>query len=137
MRIIPYLFLPGNSEEAMHLYKDALNGEISVLQRYSDGPPDMEVPEGMSDKVMHGRVAFDGGHVYVSDAHGEVGAMAHSLTIEFDDVEQLNKAYQLLSNKGTVHYELQDTFWGARYGKLTDRFGIHWDLNFQYPKQAK
>jgi PhnB protein len=27
--------------------------------------------------------------------------------------------------------ELQDTFWGAKYGKVKDRFGISWDLNYQ------
>ena len=25
---------------------------------------------------------------------------------------------------------LQDTFWGAHFGMLTDRFGIQWMFNF-------
>lgn len=27
--------------------------------------------------------------------------------------------------------ELEDTFWGARYAKVEDPFGITWDLNFE------
>lgn len=26
---------------------------------------------------------------------------------------------------------LQDTFWGAYYGSLRDKFGIHWMVNFE------
>lgn len=25
--------------------------------------------------------------------------------------------------------ELQDTFWGAEYAKVKDKFGVIWDLN--------
>ncbi len=27
-----------------------------------------------------------------------------------------------------------DQFWGARFGMLTDRFGIQWMFNFEHPK---
>ena len=26
--------------------------------------------------------------------------------------------------------ELQDTFWGAKYAKVQDPFGVMWDLNY-------
>ncbi len=32
--------------------------------------------------------------------------------------------------------QLQDAFWGARFGMLTDQFGINWMFNFEYPKQG-
>ncbi|NAW45001.1 VOC family protein, partial [Salmonella sp. gx-f4] len=32
---------------------------------------------------------------------------------------------------GIVTMELQDTFWNALYGKVTDKYGIHWELNHQ------
>ena len=82
---------------------------------------------------MHGRLEFGQDKIYVSDAHGAVES-GHSLTIEFNDVESLTRVYEQLSSGGKVHYELQDTFWGARYGKLTDKFGVNWDLNHSYPQ---
>ncbi len=30
--------------------------------------------------------------------------------------------------------ELQDTFWGAKYAKLQDAFGVIWDLNHEKSK---
>ncbi len=29
---------------------------------------------------------------------------------------------------------LHETFWGARFGMLTDKFGIDWILNCELPK---
>ena len=29
---------------------------------------------------------------------------------------------------------LENTFWGARFGVLTDRFGIQWLFNAELPK---
>ena len=29
---------------------------------------------------------------------------------------------------------MQDTFWGAKFGMLTDAFGIHWMFNCQVKK---
>ena len=34
-----------------------------------------------------------------------------------------------LAEGGTVHMPLQQTFWAARFGMLTDRFGIPWAIN--------
>ena len=134
MRIIPYLFFPGTAEQAIDTYSRVLDGKVAVMQRFSDGPPDMQIPPGMEDKVMHARLEYSGGMLYFSDGHGVPEGSTHSLTIEFDDLDSLASAYELLSDGGKVHFELQDMFWGARYGKLTDKYGINWDLNYQYPE---
>ena len=31
---------------------------------------------------------------------------------------------------------LGDMFWGARFGLLTDRFGVNWMFNYELPKSA-
>jgi PhnB protein len=31
---------------------------------------------------------------------------------------------------------LQNMFWGAHFGMLTDQFGINWMFNYELPKQA-
>jgi uncharacterized glyoxalase superfamily protein PhnB len=36
-----------------------------------------------------------------------------------------------ISEGGGVFMPLKDTFWGARYAKLTGQFGVNWDLNCQ------
>ena len=131
MKIIPYLYFPGNAEEALNFYRSVFGGEVPMLSRFSDGPDDMPVSPGMEDKLMHARLQFGDATIYFSDGQEVASESTHSLTVEFNDRETLESVYTGLSEGGTVHFELQDTFWGARYGKVTDKFGIKWDLNLQ------
>jgi PhnB protein len=41
-----------------------------------------------------------------------------------------------LSRGGKVTVPLSDTFWGAHFGMLTDKFGIHWMVNYTYAKAS-
>jgi PhnB protein len=34
-----------------------------------------------------------------------------------------------------VHLPLHDAFWGARFGMLTDQFGINWMFSYDRNKQ--
>ena len=133
MKIIPYLYFNGNAEEALNTYKDIFNGEIPVLQRYSDGPAGMPVPDNYDDKVMHGRLVFGDVMIYVSDFDRVTGNSPHALSVEFDDVETLEHTYAKMLDHAEPVFKLQDTFWGAKYAKVTDKFGINWDFNFQHP----
>ena len=47
--------------------------------------------------------------------------------------EEADRIFNQLSDGGQVEMALQDTFWGAYYGSLTDKFGVKWMVN--YPKQ--
>ena len=35
-----------------------------------------------------------------------------------------------------INMPLQDTFWGAKFGMLTDKWGISWMFNFDRPKEG-
>jgi PhnB protein len=37
-----------------------------------------------------------------------------------------DRAWARLSEGGTVRLPLHEAFWGARFGILTDRFGVQW-----------
>lgn len=58
-----------------------------------------------------------------------------SLSLNFDDIESINKIFRNLSVGGNVTMELQDTFWGARFGMTKDKFGVHWIFNHNYKKE--
>ncbi|MEI4623147.1 VOC family protein [Bacillus cereus] len=53
-----------------------------------------------------------------------------SLALELDSENEIQKIYDTLIEKGTVLMELQDTFWGAKFAKVKDCFGVIWDLNY-------
>ena len=132
MRLNPYLSFDGNAEEAMNFYADVFGGEVVHLDRYSSAQG-MQYPEGYDDKIIHGRVKFSDNLIYFSDvAFAKTKGDTISLSIEFDNEEQIDSAYAKLSDGGTVHMPLENTFWGAKYGKVTDKYGFQWDLNFQF-----
>ncbi|PWK09653.1 VOC family protein [Tumebacillus permanentifrigoris] len=135
MKMIPYLSFDGLAEEVMNFYADVFGGEVTQLDRYSS-VQGMPVPEGYADKVLHGRVQIGESFLYFSDAQRPVvaGDMI-SLAPDFASEDKIDRAFDLLSRGGQVHMELQKTFWGAKYGKLTDKYGVNWDLNYQYPAE--
>lgn len=131
MKLIPYLTFEGQAEEAMNFYANAFGGEIVQKDPYTSAPG-MQIPEGYENKVLHGRVQFGDTAIYFSDAKREIASGDQiSLTMEFETEEQIDKAFELLAQGGTVFIQLDKMFWGAKYGKLVDKYGVHWDLNHQ------
>jgi PhnB protein len=47
-----------------------------------------------------------------------------------DDRESIDRLFGLLAEGGVVTTPLGMQPWGDYYGKLTDRFGVQWMLNF-------
>ncbi|MGM7680723.1 VOC family protein [Cytobacillus sp. Hm23] len=133
MKIIPYLYFAGNCEQALNYYKDVFEGEIISLQRFHEAP-DMPVNEENKNKVLHARFQMGEQTVYFSDGLDtqaiEKGNQV-TLTIEFSKVDQIETVYSKLAESGEIIMPLQDTFWGAKYGKVVDTFGVCWDLNCQ------
>ena len=52
------------------------------------------------------------------------------LSIDLESEEELKAIYNALSQNGKIKMELQDTFWGTKYGVITDKFGLIWELSF-------
>ncbi|ANU23072.1 VOC family protein [Planococcus donghaensis] len=134
-QITPYLIFNGNAKEALEFYKKTFDGEISDVQTY--GEADFPTPSEAENKIMHAR--FKKGELFfmVSDAFPNQDVESGSniaLVLEFEEQEEIDTIYSRLAENGTVAMELQDTFWGARYAKVKDAFGITWDLNYTYSK---
>jgi len=127
----PYFMFNGNAKEALFYYQQVFGGEIFNLQTY--GEADYPTPSEAHDRIIHAQFKKDDLFIMVSDAFPgntvEVGNNI-SLAIEFENEEEILRIYDALKEKGSVHMELQDTFWGAKYAKVKDAFGIIWDLNY-------
>ncbi|MGN8224173.1 VOC family protein [Gracilimonas sp. BCB1] len=128
--LVPYLFFRGNCEEAMNFYKECLDGEITVLQRFGD--TEMPVDDDHKQKIMHGELNADGIQMMFSDGapHKDITEGDNvQLNINLKSEEEQDRLFELLSEGGEVTMPLETTFWGARYGMLKDKFGIRWMLN--------
>lgn len=132
MQLTPYIHLEGNAEEAMHFYAHALGGNIISINRYGDSP--MPVDEDYKNKVIHGRVQFGDNVIMLSDTFKgkSIEGEGHiQLSIEVSEEGQIDDVFKRMAEGGTVTMELQNQFWGARFGMLKDKFGINWMFNYQ------
>ena len=119
-----------SATEAMAFYSKALEGKILYQQTFGESP--MPSNEEMKDKIMHATFQADKLTFMVSDSmqNNPATAGTHiSLSLNFTDVESIDKTFAALSDGALITMELQDTFWGARFGMLTDKFGINWMFN--------
>lgn len=133
--IIPYLTFNGNASEALDFYCKSLGGDIVFKQTFGESP--MELAEDQKDKIMHASFKAGDLHFLVSDTMpGQPVASGSnlSLSLNFNDVDEMNKTFSALSDGAKITMELQDTFWGARFGMLEDKYGFNWMFNHDYKK---
>ena len=88
------------------------------------------LPPGFEDKVMHASLRIGGTRVLASDGC-EVGGRfgGFSLSLSLPDAGAVRKAFDGLSEGGSVQMPLAPTFWSPLYGAVTDRFGVSWMLS--------
>lgn len=132
-QLTPYLYFEGNAEEALNFYQGIFGGEKSDVMRFGDAQE--TTADEFKDKIIHARLQHPAFTIYFSDTHEKhkLKKGDHvSLTLEFETEEAIDKVYQSLSEGGSVYMELQKTFWNAKYAKVTDKFGVCWDLNYQF-----
>ncbi|KUM03175.1 VOC family protein [Chromobacterium subtsugae] len=134
MHVYPYLNFNGRAEEALQFYREALNGDIAMLMRYSDAPKDTP-PMGDIDPnwVMHARLAFGANVLMISDTDRPAPPSQQIvLSINLDgDTAAAEKAFAALSAGGQVTVPLGKTFWNALFGCFSDKFGVNWMINCQ------
>ncbi len=135
METNPYLMYPGTCEEALNFYKQSLGAEIKSTMTYENAP--MPVGDDYKKKIMHSIFTLGTTHFMASDGMPnqphQLGTNVH-LSLNFTDVADMDKKFHTLSNGGKITMPLQDTFWGARFGMLTDKFGINWMFNCELKK---
>lgn len=133
MQLSPHLTFDGIAETVLEHYRDAIGGELEII-RFAGSPAASEVPPDWADKVLYGTLRSPGGIVNVMDAppgrSSDPGGN-FMLGVNTDSAAQTDEVFTKLARGGSVIMPLEKTFWSARFGMLTDRFGIKWLVNCQ------
>lgn len=135
-----YLNFQGNTEQAFTFYKSVFGGEFLQVQRFSDMPDSGQMAEHERNKIMHIGMKVGNTHLMGTDALESMGQKVvfgnnSYITITPESKEEADRLYIALTDGGKVEMELQDTFWGAYFGSFTDKFGVQWMINYDYPKK--
>jgi PhnB protein len=132
----PYLNFNGDAEKAIKLYESVLGAQTENLSYFGD-VPGMNTPAEHKGRVIHALLRIGGGIVMVSDtmpAHPtEIGGNVH-VALDFDDAADMSQKFDALAAGGKVTMPVQDTFWGAKFGMLTDAYGVRWMFNCDIKK---
>lgn len=99
----------------------------------------------MKDCILHATLTKNSLVLMGSDMVPESGFVkgnSISLSLNCDSEAEIKVLYTKLSKGGKADHPLEETFWGALFGRLTDKFGNHWLLNYnknqnQNHKQTK
>ena len=137
--INPYLTFNGNCEEAFDFYKSVFGGEFAFVGRFKDMPSDHPpIPEAEKEKIMHVSFPISKETVLMgsdsSEAFGKASVFGSNVAVSINctNEDEARKLFEGLSAGGTVTMPLDKTFWGALFGMFTDKFGIHWMVNYDY-----
>jgi PhnB protein len=128
--ITPYLHFDGHAAAAIEHYEAQLGAEIDDLLRFGDMKEHPFGPEA-NERIMHALLRVGGARLMLSDLPpGQPLTRGDDVqvTLEFDDVEELTRSFEGLAEGGEVTMALHDAFWGAKFGILTDKYGVCWKL---------
>lgn len=132
-----YLTFNGNCEEAMNFYAKCLNGEIVATNRFSEMP---EVPAGSENNIMHMELRAGEMTLFAADnMPGQPAPTAGTnitLSIMTTNIEEQTTMFNNLAEGGHIIMPLENTFWGARFGMLVDKYGFNWMTNCQLPQEG-
>jgi PhnB protein len=133
----PYLNFDGNTRQAMEFYHTCFGGDLSI-QTFGDvkapGPP------GSENRVMHASLTNGRGAILMASdtMPGMTFTPGNNVinNVDCESVDEIERVFAAMSDGGKVTMPLQDQFWGARFGMLVDKFGMHWMFNCQLPKNS-
>ncbi len=130
--IISYLTFNGNCREALHFYKQCIGGELN-FQTIGESPMAEQMPPKMKDCILHSTLTNGNVVIMATDISPENGITKGnniSLMLDCSSEDEIKTLYKKLLVGGHSSHSLEDTFWGAIFGDLTDKYGNHWLLNY-------
>jgi PhnB protein len=122
----PYITFNGNTRQAMQFYQSCLGGELHLIP-FAESP--MQVPPEAKEKIMHGKLVSGPVTIMASDPMpGQTTNVASNIAlfINCESLDEIKRLFTALGTNGKITIPLQDTFWGAHFGMVTDQFGTHW-----------
>ncbi|MCB9602312.1 MAG: VOC family protein [Sandaracinus sp.] len=129
-KITPYLHFCGDAVDALAHYEKTLGAQVVERMLFGDMKEHPFGPD-VNHLVMHSMLRIGEAVVMISDVPpGESfeRGMATQVVLELDDGAQLETCFDALAEGGAVRMPLHDAFWGARFGMVTDKFGVRWML---------
>jgi len=126
-KVKTHIMFQGNAQEAIDLYSSIFKEfKIGTVVLYGEGEPMTAGAFKTAD------VSFAGHEYVIFDSppvHDFSFTASMSIFVDLDTEDELNAAFSKLSEGGKVMMPLDDYGFSKRFGWLSDRFGVSWQLN--------
>ncbi len=132
-KISPFIrFNDKKCHEAMNFYKECLGGKLEFMT-IKGSPMEKEMAPDQQDLIMHSTLSNGDWILIGSDMMRDKAKIGDNVGVSLDcqSEEEIHTVFKKLSEGGEVFMPVEDTFWGALFGVVTDKYGIEWMLNFQ------
>ncbi len=133
----PYLVFNGNCEAAFLFYESVFETKIPYMGKFGEMPQESEPKLSKSDanRIMHVILPIGKDTILMgSDTNTASGDVKFgenvSVSINAESITEADKLFNGLSEDGIIKMPIQKIFWNAYFGMFTDKFGIHWMVNF-------
>lgn len=133
-RLNPYINFKGNAREALEFYHGIFGGSLKVMIFGDFGTEDPD----LANKIMHGQLETDRGFTLMASdlPPGMPYEPGNNITVSLsgDDVDELRRCWEQLSDGATVSVPLAKQAWGDEFGACVDRFGVPWMVDIGEPQ---
>lgn len=126
MVISTYVNFNGTCAEAFRYYEEHLGGTIDSMTTFGEMPDHGQVDPAWTDRIVHGRMTLGDMALMGADIQGAEPMRSAYLTLDPETIEDAERIFAALSDRGEVFMPLREAFFATRFAQLRDRFGINW-----------
>ena len=124
----PFLMFQGDAQAALDFYFATFpDSRIVQVERYDEGDP------GPPGTIKVATFALCGREFMCSDSpikHNFSFTPSSSIFVDCSSKDELERAFTTLAEGGQILMPLDNYGFSERFGWLSDRFGVSWQLNF-------
>jgi len=128
--LITTIHFPGNCDEAINFYKEAVGAEVNRIDYFRDAPQGTVV-DGFSlpNHVMNASLTIFGSPISMTDGVArKIDSENFTLTVFLKTAEEVTSAFNKLADGGQIIEALEPQFWTSLSGFVRDRYGIGWNI---------
>jgi PhnB protein len=125
----------GDCRDAFEFYERLFGAKIELVLTWGETPMAREAPAHWHGKVLFARLTAKNMSIVGADALPGTyrPPTGFNLSLSTGDLAETERYFAELARGGVVHRALAETFWALRYGYVTDRFGVPWEINCAKP----
>ena len=127
-KITTFLMFTGQAEDAMNFYVSLIpNSEIGEVKKYGSNQ------SGNEGSIMHAKFALNSQPFMCIDSspvHTFTFTPSMSLYIDCESDAEIDKLFAALSDGGNILMPLSAYPFSKKYGWLSDKYGVSWQLSF-------